>query len=323
MGNSKEPPKYRLGIDLGGTKMYAVVVNRDGAVLGSSRRPTRPENGYASVLKRIDDTAREAADDAGVSYRQIDTIGLGMPGPIDEKNGRVVVAPNLGWVGKPVARDVGRLLKRDVVLGNDVNFGGLGEATYGAACKADSAAAAFVGTGLGGALILDGRVVNGAHGFGGEIGHVPAPFGEVRCGCGRLGCLETLASKTGIARMILENRKRGLACKLVVERDGKLRSSALLRAWKDKCPATTKALRDSAKALGWGLAAMGGIFDPEVFVLGGGVMEALGRALLPEIRANLIHFSLLYQRRKPDVRLAMLGDEAVAIGAAVASVQGA
>jgi glucokinase len=318
----KELPKYRLGIDLGGTKMYAVVVNRDGEVLGTSRRPTRSEGGYATVLKRLDDTAREAADDAGVPFRNFDTIGLGMPGPIDTDRGRVVVAPNLGWVGKPVARDVGRLLKRQVVLGNDVNFGGLGEATYGAARKARSAAAAFVGTGLGGALVLDGRVVNGAHGFGGEIGHVPAPFGEARCGCGRFGCLETLASKTGIARMIAENRKRGMTCRLVVERDGKLRSSALLRAWKDRCPATTKALKDSAKALGWGLAAIGGVFDPEVFVLGGGVMEALGRALLPEIRAHLVHYSLLYQRRRPDVRLAKLGDEAVAIGAAVASVQG-
>lgn len=317
MGKS-DLPKYRLGIDLGGTKIYAVVIDRKGRVLGKARRPTRAELGYRRILARVDDSAREAADDAGISFKAIDTVGLGIPGPVDSDEGMVVVAPNLGWRGLPVARDAARLFKRPVVLGNDVNFGGLGEVAYGAARKAGSSCAAFVGTGLGGALVLDGGIVNGAHGFGGELGHMPAPFGSARCGCGRLGCLETVASKTGIARLIAGYRKQGMRCLLTSE-GGRLRSSDLLRAWQAGCPATRKAISESAHALGWGLAVVSVSFDPEVFVLGGGVMEAMHRQILPLVRKSLIDHSMLYRRRKPDLRLAELGDDAGAIGAAVAS----
>jgi glucokinase len=309
-----------MGIDLGGTKMHAVVVNQRGRPLGASRRPTKSEAGYREVLKRLRDTAHEALVDAGIGIRDIRSIGLGMPGPVDLARGRVVVAPNLGWHDKPVAADLRALLNKPVVLANDVNCGGLGEATYGAAKGAGSAAAAFVGTGLGGAIILAGRVINGAHGFGGEIGHVPAPFDGAECTCGRIGCLETVASKTGIARMILENQERGMRCRLKIDKMTKLRSSDLLRAWQLGCPATRKAIKVSARGVAWGLAAMGGIFDPEVFVLGGGVIEAMGRVFLPLVREHLQDYSLLYSRKRPDVRLAALGDDAVAIGAAVASL---
>lgn len=320
--NSHEVPKYRIGIDLGGTKIHAVVVNQRGKPLGAARRPTKVEAGYREVLKRLRDTALEALADARISIRDINAIGLGMPGPVDQERGRVVVAPNLGWMDKPVAEDLRALLKRPVVLANDVNCGGLGEATYGAAKGAASAAAAFVGTGLGGAIILAGRLINGAHGFAGEIGHVPAPFDGATCSCGRIGCLETVASKTGIARMILDNQKKGMRCRLKIDKLTKLRSSDLLRAWNAGCPSTRRAIKVSARGLAWGLAAMGGIFDPEVFVLGGGVVEAMGNVFLPIVREHIQEYSLLYSRRKPDVRLAALGDDAVAIGAAVASQDG-
>jgi glucokinase len=314
----RDTPKYRLGIDLGGTKIYAVVIDRKGRVLGKARRPTRAEQGYRKVLGQVGDIAREATDDAGIGYKSIDSIGLGIPGPVDSDQGVVVVAPNLGWRGLPVARDAARALKRPVVLGNDVNFGGLGEVAYGVARKAESSFAAFVGTGLGGALTLDGAIVNGAHGFAGELGHVPAPFGAARCGCGRVGCLETVASKTGIARLVAGYRRQGVRCLLTSER-GRLRSSDLLRAWQAGCPATRKAVAESARALGWGLAVVSMSFDPEVFVLGGGVIEALSRQMLPLVRQALVEHSMLYRRRKPDLRLAALGDDAGAIGAAVAS----
>lgn len=313
-----DQPKYRLGIDLGGTKIYGVVIDRKGRVLGKSRRPTRADQGYRKVLARVDDTAREAADDAGISFKEIDAVGLGIPGPVDSASGVVAVAPNLGWRDLRVARDAARLFKRPVVLGNDVNFGGLGEVAYGAAREADSAFAAFPGTGLGGALVLDGRIVNGGHGFAGEIGHLPAPFGNARCGCGRRGCLETVASKTGIARLVAEYRRKGMRC-LLTSAGGRLKSSDLLRAWQAGCPATRKAVVESARGVGWGLAVVSMSFDPQVFVLGGGVMEALHRQMLPVVRQSLIDHSLLYRQRKPDLRLAALGDDAGAIGAAVAS----
>jgi glucokinase len=318
MGKS-DMPKYRLGIDLGGTKMHAVVINRKGKVLASARRATKPEDGYRSVLKRLVTTAEEVAEDADLEVDDFDAIGLGMPGPIDDRRGVVHLAPNLGWREKPVAEDLGRLIKRPVVLGNDVNFGCLGEVTHGCAIGSASAFAAFVGTGLGGGVVLDGRLENGLHGFAGEIGHVPAPFGDAPCACGLKGCLETLASKTGIIRLILDEQRRGTRSLIKLKKGDRMKSSLLREAWKRKCPATRAAIARSCRALGWGLGAVAGVIDPEVFVLGGGVMEAMGDDLLPLVRRGMEEFSMSYRERKPDLRLAALGDDAVAIGAAVAS----
>ena len=312
-------PKYRLGIDLGGTKMHAVVISRKGKVLGAARRPTRPEDGYKTVLKRLVATAEEAAEDADLDLDDFDAIGLGMPGPIDDRRGVVHLAPNLGWRDEPVAKNLVKLMKRPVVLGNDVNFGCLGEVTHGCAAGSASAFAAFVGTGLGGGVVLRGRLENGLHGFAGEIGHVPAPFGDAPCACGLKGCLETLASKTGIIRLILEEQRRGTKSLIGLKKGDKVKSSRLEEAWKRRCPATRAAMATSCRALGWGLAAVASVIDPEVFVLGGGVMEALGKDLLPVVRDGMESFSMSYRDRKPDLRLAALGDDAVAIGAAVAS----
>ena len=320
MGRQQATPKYRLGIDLGGTKMHAVVIDRKGRVLATARRATRPEDGYKAVLKRLKTTAHEAAVAAGITVNDLPAIGLGMPGPIDDRRGMVHLAPNLGWRERPVAADLKKLVKRPVVLGNDVNFGCLGEVTHGCAVGATSAFAAFVGTGLGGGVVLGGHLLNGLHGFAGEIGHVPAPFGDALCACGLRGCLETSASKTGIIRLILGQQRRGTRSLIKLKPHDRLKSSQLRQAWKDGCPATRAAVKDSCRALGWGLASVAGTIDPQVFILGGGVMEAMGRELLPLVRSGMAEFSMAYRDRTADLRLAALGDDAVAIGAAVASV---
>lgn len=320
MSTAVDLPKYRLGIDLGGTKMHAVVINRKGVVLASARRPTKPEDGYKAVLKRLVRTCAEAAEGADLKLKDFTAIGLGMPGPIDDERGVVHLAPNLGWRERPVAADLRKLIRRPVRLGNDVNFGCLGEATYGTATGSVSVFAAFVGTGLGGGLVLDGRLQNGLHGFAGELGHVPAPFGNQLCACGLRGCLETSASKTGIIRLILKEQRRGTRSLIKLKAGDRVKSSQLREAWKHKCPATRAALKQSCHTLGWGLAAVGSLVDPEVFVLGGGVMEALGKELLPLVREGMGAYSMAYRTLKPDLRLAELGDDAVAIGAAVASL---
>jgi glucokinase len=204
-----------------------------------------------------------------------------------------------------------------VVLGNDANLGALAEAACGAAQDRGSAFAAFVGTGLGAGLVHRSRVVNGAHGFAGEFGHMPAPFDHALCGCGHRGCLETVASRRGILRLIREAARRGEPCR--VRPTAAMRSSELREAWRKGCPATRKAVTACADALAWGLVAAGMVFDPAVFVLGGGVMEALGAEMLPRIRARMAASCTLYARVRPEVRLAELGDDAVAVGAAVAA----
>ena len=310
-------PAYRLGVDLGGTKIHVVVINQKGRVVGSARTATKGERGYAKVVERVARTALEALDDADVLRKAVRVCGIGAPGPVDSERGIMHMAPNLGWAEKPLARDLGKLLGMGVVLGNDVNCGALGEVAHGAARDARSAVAAFVGTGLGGAVVLDGQVVNGAHGYGGEIGHIPSPFGQGLCGCGRRGCLETVASKTGVVRAITEAIAQGRKAKITVE--GTMKSSLIVQALADGCPVTTAAVGQLTEALAWGLCAIGNVVDPEVFILGGGLAEALGKPFLPKVAALMAETSVLYRRQKPRLVMAALGDDAVAIGAAVAA----
>ncbi len=310
-----------LGIDLGGTKIHALAVDDQGMVHGKSRRETKGGAGYQGALERIAETAIEAAAAAGCTIGEVVGIGLGAPGPIDEGSGDILLAPNLGWgrqaLGADLSRRLGRPSDRPVMVGNDVNLGALGEVRAGSARGARSVCAAFIGTGLGGALVIDGCVVNGAHGFGGEIGHVRAPFGDALCGCGQRGCLETVASKTGIARAISEAIASGEPSLISpAAKDGRLRSSEIHRAWSAGCPATVRAMTQAARALAWGLATVGHIVDPEVFVLGGGLIERFGEDLAALVRGFMPEYGVLYQRHAPDVRIAALEDDAVAIGAA-------
>lgn len=312
--------RIRLGIDLGGSKILAVVIDSKGRVLGVSKHATRPEDGYKKVLKRLARAGNDAmarADLGKEERKHLAILGLGVPGPVDPESGEVLVAHNLGWKRKAIARDLGALLRREVVIGNDVNFGALGEATYGAAAGSRSVCMAFMGTGLGGAVVVDGQVRNGAHAVTGEIGHLRAPFGAARCACGNRGCLETTASKNGIARLLREAVAAGRRCK--VDNLKRLKSSDLRKAWKGGCKSTRGAVRASAHALGWGLAVFGTAFDPEIYVIGGGVMEALGKQMVGDVRDGLAAACPFFRRDTPRVRLAELGDHAVAIGAAVAS----
>lgn len=311
----------RLGIDLGGSKILALALDESGQVLARAKCSTKGDGGYHKVLERIARTAFECLDEVGASVADPAlTIGLGAPGPVLSDEGIILGAANLGWEREPLASDVGELLGgRRVILGNDVNLGALGECSYGAAAGMRSAFAAFMGTGLGGALVIDGQVVDGAHGIAGEFGHLPGPFDSATCGCGQIGCLETLASKRGIERLLQVARKQGLDVRVDLEKKKNLKAKHLLRAWQAECPATRWALQQSAEALGWGLGAVLAIADPAVFILGGGVLEDLGEQLLPAVRQGMGRFAFLLQAGEPDLRLAECGGDAVAIGAAVAA----
>lgn len=310
----------RLGLDLGGSKIHAVVVDRDGRVQAAARCPTKAGKGYQAVLERIAAVAREAVEGSPAKWKEITAVGLAVPGPIDERRGLLLMAANLGWEPSPVAADLGRLLNRPVVIGNDANLGALGEVTYGGAQGAASTFAAFLGVGLGGAFVRKGKVLNGSHGFAGEFGHIPAAFGDAPCGCGRRGCLETSASKVGLARLLREAVARGEQPRLDFAKG--LRSSAVKAALDAGCPVTRAAVERCAEALAWGLVVVGQVVDPECFVLGGGLAEALGAPFLARVRAAMADGSALYARNPPDLRPAQLGDDAVAVGAAVAAGDG-
>ncbi|MCS6969452.1 MAG: ROK family protein [Rhodocyclaceae bacterium] len=308
-------PKYRLGIDLGGTKIHAVVLDRRGRVLGRARTATKAEKGYSAVVERIAHLADEARQAAGLKRGRIACCGIGAPGPVDADAGVLLLAPNLGWGRKPLADDLARAIDMPVVIGNDVNCGAMGEIAYGAARGARSAIAAFIGTGLGGAVVLDGQVLAGAHGYGGEIGHIPCPFSTARCGCGQRGCLETVASKTGIMRLLRERIASGEKARLALD-DG-LKAGALAEALRQRCTVTRAVVQQAIAALAWGLSAIGQAIDPEVYIIGGGVAEALRPHFVQSLARAMRTSCMLHRRHPPRIVAAQLGDDAVAIGAAV------
>jgi len=313
----------RLGIDLGGTKTLGVLLDAKGKVVAEHKVETPAAAGYAGIITHLINVAAEVCTKGGLKAadrKRLPAIGLGFPGPVDPDQGVVLRAVNLGWkTAQPIGKDLGQALGLRVVLGNDVNFGALGEVMHGAAKGATTACAAFVGTGFGGALIRDGHVVNGSHGIAGELGHLRAPWGNARCGCGNRGCLETVCSKRGIARQLLKAHKEGEHCEIPRKKLAHLKSSQLKDALKAGCPATRRAVRTASEALGWGLAAFGAVADPQVYIVGGGVIEALHKRMLPVVLATMAKQCVFFQGRHVDLRRAQLGDYAVAVGAAAAT----
>jgi glucokinase len=312
------PAPVRIGVDVGGSKILAVVFDGDGHPIARAKRKTRPELGYEAVLDRIAETVDEALEelDASATAGAPLRLGVALPGPVRHGGAVLARAVNLGWHEVPVAADLAaRLDGAQVRLGNDVNCAGLAEARLGAGRGARSAALLFVGTGLGGALVIDGKLVEGAQGVAGEFGHIPGPFDHAPCACGQLGCLETVASKRGLLRLIAAARDTGQVCH--IEDLADLRSKDLLQAVEAGCPCTLAALDRCAAGLAWAVGLLTASVDPEVVIFGGGVMERLYGHLLPRITHGLAGHPFLRPGGMPRLVPAALDDVAVAAGAAL------
>lgn len=302
----------KLGVDLGGSKILGAVV-RKGRVVATEKRATKAEEGYESVVKRIVRVVDEVCEEAGVSRRDFDCLGVGVPGPVSD--GVLLHAPNLDWKRPALAQDLARLTGIGrVELANDVNCGALGEATVGAGAGHASVYALFVGTGLGGGWVTRGAVHEGAHGFAGEVGHMQVPGHSAPCACGQLGCLETIASKQGIRRLLKKAVAAGTAC--AIEDLQKLKSRDIERAYREGCPATTGAIETVAESLGWAMNLISCVVNPSVFVLGGGVAERLGQELLPTVARVREQAAFVAHGAPLEVVVGSLGGAAVAVGAA-------
>jgi glucokinase len=161
-----------VGVDLGGTKILAVVVTGERDVVGRCKKRTKAQKGCDEVLKRVAETIQGAVDQADVKMEDVRAVGLGVPGPVDSAAGEINAAPNLGWGHVEVAKILGDQIGLPVFLGNDTNLCTLGERDFGAGRGVDSIVGAFVGTGIGGGIVLDGDLVEGANGSAAEIGHI-------------------------------------------------------------------------------------------------------------------------------------------------------
>ncbi len=309
----------RAGLDLGGTKIQAVVTTRAARVVGQARRNTPTHGGPEQVVRDLVTTLREAAADAGIDARELRSVGIGAPGSIDVASGSVLQVANIPGLDRPfpLAPAVAAEAGVPVTLGNDVTVAVEAERRYGAGRGLRSFLGVFWGTGVGGGIVADGHLIAG-RGSAGEVGHVCAKPGGRRCHCGLRGCVEAYAGRGALEeRARREARKRKTVLFDLMRKRGReqLTSGVWLRAL-DAGDAVAKELLDEAvEALGVGIGSAVTLLDVEAVIVGGGLGERLGPAWLRRIEKAARQHTFF--RPAPVYRLAELGDMGGAIGASL------
>lgn len=308
----------RIGFDLGGTKMLAAVLDDDHRVVGRAKNRTE-RSGGTTVYEQILTTIDEALDDAGIKRKDISAVGIAVPGLIDRASGVIVNLTNIGMQDFPIAERLGDDLGAPVTLENDVNAGLWGEHAMGAARDFDHVIGIFPGTGIGGGLILGGQLYRGTSGGAGEIGHITVQSDGRRCGCGNHGCLESVASKTAIARDLAVLALNG-SSPVLVEAGAtditRVKSGLIRKALDAGDPGVVEVVEQAARFLGIGMASMVNTFNPQLIVLGGGLIEKLGSRITDIAEATMRKRAMPRLAADVEVRVAQLGDDAVLTGAA-------
>ena len=320
-GLVRDNRSLRGGIDLGGTKIQAVVITRTHRVIGEARRPTPVDGGPEAVTTAMAETLGEAASTAGVAPRHLAGVGVGSPGSIDAGAGTVSQAGNLpGWDDAfPLGERLSRLLGCAVRLGNDVQVANRAEMRLGAGRGHRSFLGVAWGTGVGGSLILDGRLWVG-RGAAGEIGHVVVVRDGALCGCGRRGCVEAYAGRAAMEAAARKRADRGEKTQLLrlMKQFGRTRlTSGVWARALDEGDAMAHDLIDRAvDALGTGIASTINLMDIGTVIIGGGLGIRLGQPYADRI-AEAMKPHLFLPDRAPEVKVAALGDLGGAIGAAL------
>jgi glucokinase len=311
----------RGGVDLGGTKIQAVIVDGEHEVRGDKRVPTPTEGGPADVATAIAGALRDAADAAGVATGDLEGVGVGSPGEIDAAAGTVTSARNLpDWEGTfALGDELSGALGTRVALGNDVQVATDAEALLGAGKPYPSLLGVFWGTGVGGGIVLDGKPWVG-RGAAGEIGHVVVKRGGARCTCGRKGCMEAYAGRGAMELRARAKHKDGAKTDLFhIMRDRgrtRLTSGVWARALDRGDPLAIELMDDAVAALGAGVASVQNVLDVEAIVIGGGLGIRLGEPFAKRI-ADAMMPHLFNDDDPPVVQVAALGDLGGAIGAAL------
>ena len=299
--------KYGFGVDIGGTTIKMGFFETDGKLLDKWEIKTNTENKGENILSDIAKAVDNKLAQEGISKDDVQGIGIGVPGPVTS-DGVVHRCVNLGWGVKSVADELASLTGLNVKVGNDANVAALGEMWKGAAEGSKDVIVVTLGTGVGGGIIVDGKIVNGATGAGGEIGHITVNDDEIEpCNCGQYGCLEQYASATGIVRMA--KRKLAKSAETTTLRDIEdLSAKAIFDEAKAGDEIAKGLVDELGKILGSALSNMACVVNPEVIVIGGGVSKA-GQILIDVIKKHFVETSF-HACRDANFVLAVLGNDA-------------
>ncbi len=310
-------PRLYGAIDLGGTKVRAIVANLDGRVYGEDIRPSRAGEGVETVVQTMIDCLDAALATSGASRSQLRGLGIASPGGLDLIHGLVQDAPQLpGWEGVPIVEIMSERLRLAVLLDNDANAAALGENRFGAGRGTSCMIYLTISTGVGGGIIIDGKIYHGATGAAGELGHLVVWVGGPLCMCGERGCLEAIASGTGIAWRARELVDRGEApgLKRILEEKGELDGDEVAEAARAGDGEARRLFDDAGLYLGVALANYVNIFNPEMIVLGGGVTNGAGDLFLPRAEQTMRQLARKQPLKHVRLNRATLGDRSGSLG---------
>ncbi len=304
--------KTVFGVDLGGTTVKLGYFDMDGNVLDKWEIPTRKEDSGSHILPDIAKAILDKMEEKGLSKEDVAGVGIGVPGPVNDE-GVIFMAANLGWGIMNINEELSALTGLPVKAGNDANVAALGEMWKGGGQGHKNLVAVTLGTGVGGGIIVNGQLLAGATGAGGEIGHIHVEDAETDvCGCGNKGCLEQYSSATGVVR--LANRALQASDKGSVLRSGEVSAKTVFDAVKAGDELAIEIAEKFGEYLGKGLASIAGVVNPEIFVIGGGVSKA-GPVLLDYIKKYYTPY-VFHGSRDALFALATLGNDAGIYGAA-------
>jgi glucokinase len=306
---------HTIGLDIGGTKIAAGLVSEDGELLAKVRRETP-----ATDPEEIEEAAADAVAEL-VAAHEVEAVGVAAAGFVDASRSTIVFAPNLAWRDEPMRADLEARTGLPVVVENDANAAAWGEFRHGAGREVEDMVLVTVGTGLGGGVVIGGRLLRGAAGFAAELGHVRVVPDGHRCGCGNRGCWEQYASGRALVREARELARSDtpMAARLLELAGGDaaaIEGPHVTRAAEEGDPAAVELLADLGRWLGEGIASIVAVLDPSMVVVGGGVSEAGDLLLEPARAAFRRQLTARGHRPEPEIRLATLGNDAGMIGAA-------
>lgn len=303
--------KYCFGVDIGGTTVKLGLFTPDGDVVKKWEIPTRKEDNGSHILPDIAETIKSEMADRNIDKADVIGIGVGAPGPVDGK-GVIYKAANLGWGVLNIEEELNKLTDIPVKAGNDANVAALGEMWKGGGIGYQDLVVVTLGTGVGGGIIINGKIVTGSIGGGGEIGHIHVEDAETdSCGCGNKGCLEQYASATGVVR--LANKKLKESDKDSVLRSQSIEARTVFDAIKANDALAMEVGEEFGEYLGKGLASIAAVTNPQVFVIGGGVSKA-GEVIFDYVQKYYKKY-VFHASADAEFKLAKLGNDAGIYGA--------
>jgi glucokinase len=313
-------PEYLLGLDVGGTKILASVFDCTLRRIGRLKLSTKPERGTQAVLERITRAALYAIDEADLAPADIKAIGVAVPGVVNRESGMVLYSSLFQWQEFPLREELEVRLKLPVFVDNDANVAALGVHVVGLNSRPKNMLGVFVGAGIGAGLIINGELYRGFGNAAGEAGHIIVEANGPKCLCGHQGCWEALASRTALFRNI-RTAVRGGEITVLTELAGPdlagLRSGHLRKAIFRGDTLVMRVVQEAARYLGIGIANLVNIFNPELVILGGGVIEAVSKEMLASITETARDYAMPGVMEGVEIRICPLGDYAGITGAAV------